>query len=184
MANRALTDQATGLDQQIAAVNVRLDRAPPVAASDPQASTFSTLTGLSVDTSAALYAFLFSIALELSAMFAMMVAYSTPKAEPEVQMERSTLPENVIELRPADTTPPVISLIEFAAGALKRVTGAAIEFDEFYLAYREHCAAKKGRPLPPTEAAEQTNQLCRECDITIQRRGKKRFLTGVQLSVA
>jgi len=32
-----------------------------------------------VDTSAALYAFLFSIALETAAMFAMMVAYSTPK---------------------------------------------------------------------------------------------------------
>lgn len=37
--------------------------------------------------------------------------------------------------------PPVISLIEFAAGALKRQSGAAIEFDDFYLAYRERCTA-------------------------------------------
>jgi len=28
--------------------------------------------------------------------------------------------------------PPVISLIEFAAGALKRQSGAAIEFTDFY----------------------------------------------------
>jgi hypothetical protein len=183
MANRALTDQAAALDQQIAAVNARLDRAPAVTATDPQASTFSTLTGLSIDTSAALYAFLFSIALELAAMFAMMVAYSTPKVEAKPQQVEP-------EIQPAaprlvvSNTPPVISLIEFAAGALKRQTGAAIEWNDFYLAYREHCTAKKGHALPPAEAAEQTSKLCRECDITIQRRGKKRFLAGVQLSVA
>jgi hypothetical protein len=41
--------------------------------------------------------------------------------------------------------PPVISLIEFAAGALKRQSGAAIEFDDFYLAYRERCTAENAR---------------------------------------
>jgi len=40
--------------------------------------------------------------------------------------------------------PPVICLIEFAAGALKRQSGAAIEFDEF-LAYREPCTATNVR---------------------------------------
>src|SRR5262245_22192728 len=48
--------------------------------------------------------------------------------------------------------PPAISLIEFAAGALKRQSGAAIEFDNFYLAYREHCTAKNARALAPAEA--------------------------------
>jgi hypothetical protein len=41
--------------------------------------------------------------------------------------------------------PPIISLIEFAAGALKRQSGAAIEFDDFYLAYRERCTAENAR---------------------------------------
>ena len=77
--NKSLTDQAAKLDREIAAVTAKLDRAPAIVAADPQASTFSQLTGFSVDTSAALYAFLFSIALETAAMFAMMVAYSSPQ---------------------------------------------------------------------------------------------------------
>jgi hypothetical protein len=77
--NKAMTEQAARLDGQIATVNGRLDKAPAVVTADPQASTFSQLTGISVDTSAALYAFMFSIALETAAMFAMMVAYSSPE---------------------------------------------------------------------------------------------------------
>jgi len=38
-----------------------------------------------------------------------------------------------------------MSLIEFAVGALKRQSGAAIEFDDFYLAYRERCTAENAR---------------------------------------
>jgi hypothetical protein len=68
---------------------------------DPQASTFSQLTGFSVDTSAALYAFLFSIALETAAMFAMMVAYSSPKVAPvKVEIEKPE-PEIKIERCPS-----------------------------------------------------------------------------------
>jgi glycine cleavage system H lipoate-binding protein len=52
--NKAMTDQAARLDGQIAAVNARLDKAPAVVTADPQASTFSQLTGFSVDTSAAM----------------------------------------------------------------------------------------------------------------------------------
>jgi hypothetical protein len=96
--NKSLTDQAAKLDREIAAVSAKLDRAPAIVAADPQASTFAQLTGFSVDTSAALYAFLFSIALETAAMFAMMVAYRSPKTTstaPEVTPANSeiALPE-------------------------------------------------------------------------------------------
>jgi hypothetical protein len=62
-----------------------------------------------------------------------------------------------------------MSLIEFAVGALKRQSGAAIEFDDFYLSYRERCTAKNARALAPAEAVAQSNELCREmrhCDPT------------------
>ena len=108
-------------------------------------------------------------------MFAMMVAFSAPRLRPPI----AEAPRLVV-----NNYPPVISLIEFAAGALKRQSGAAIEFDDFYLAYREHCTAKNARALAPAEAVAQTNELCRECGITIQRKGRKRFLADVQLSVA
>jgi hypothetical protein len=120
--NKAMTDQAARLDGQIATVNARLDKAPAVVTADPQASTFSQLTGFSVDTSAVLYAFLFSIALETAAMFAMMVAYSSPKvpissppiATPtEIEVEEPSHPRPVPRL--VTSNPPAMSVIEFAA---------------------------------------------------------------------
>jgi hypothetical protein len=188
--NKSLTDQAAKLDGQIAALSAKLDNAPPVKAADPQASTFSQLTGFSVDTSAALYAFLFSIALETAAMFAMMVAYSTPKPAMAAVVAVQPKPAAVVEEKPSNvvalvsSNPPAVSLIEFAAGALTREAGANIEFDDFYLAYWQHCKAIDGRAVAPSEAVEQTNQLCAECGIGIQRRGKKRFLVGVRLKSA
>jgi hypothetical protein len=77
-----------------------------------------------------------------------------------------------------------VSIIEYAAGALTREPGAELEFDDFYLAYWQHCKSIDGRALAPTEAVEQTNNLCAECGIAIQRRGKKRFLVGVRLKSA
>lgn len=192
--NKSLTDQAARLDREIATVSAKLDRAPAITKADPQASTFSQLTGLSVDTSAALYAFLFSIALETAAMFAMMVAYSSPRTAriAEIPANDFAAPPASTEIEPparpvprlVASNPPAVSIIEFAAGALERDTSAELEFDEFYLAYWQHCKAIDGRALSPTEAVEQTNKLCRECRIAIQGRGKKRFLVGVRLKGA
>jgi hypothetical protein len=95
--NKSLTEAAK-LDREIAAVTAKLDRAPAIVAADPQASTFSQLTGFSVDTSAALYAFLFSIALETAAMFAMMVAYSDPKTVPRPVGEAPAPSESAADL--------------------------------------------------------------------------------------
>ena len=111
----------------------------------------------------------------------------------EAAKERKRAHPRAYRAKPAIAKPPrlvvnnyqlVISLFVFAAGALKRQSGAAIEFEDFYLAYREHCTAKSARALAPAEAVAQTNELCRECGITIQRKGRKRFLADVQLSVA
>jgi hypothetical protein len=59
-----------------------------------------------------------------------------------------------------------------------------IEFDDFYLAYWQHCKEIDARAVAPTEAVQQTNKLCAECGIRIQRRGKKRYLVGVRLKSA
>ena len=88
-------------------------------------------------------------------------------------------PSNVVAL--VTSNPPAVSIIEFAASALTRKPGAMVEFDDFYLAYWEHCETIGGRAVAPAEAVEQTNKLCAECGIRIQRRGKKRFLAGVRL---
>jgi hypothetical protein len=140
-----------------------------------------------VDTSAALYAFLFSIALE-TAMSAMMVAYSSPKV-PIPNPPIAVPPElEVVEPRAVPrlvaSNPPAVSVIEFSAGALERAPGAELEFDDFYLAYWEHCKAFDGRAVSPSEPVEQTNKLYHERAIPIQRHGKKRFLVAVRIKTA
>jgi hypothetical protein len=84
LANRAQTEKAAKLDADVATVRARLDQAAPSVESDPQASTFSQLIGVTVATSAALNAFWLSLAFELGAMLAMLIAYSNtvPAAAP------------------------------------------------------------------------------------------------------
>jgi hypothetical protein len=67
-------------------------------------------------------------------------------------------------------------------GAVPRLVASnpsAVSVIEFSAAYWEHC-----RAVSPSEAVEQTNKLCDECAIPIQRRGKKRFLVGVRIKTA
>jgi hypothetical protein len=82
------------------------------------------------------------------------------------------------------SNPPAVSIIQFADGALTRKPGAMLEFDDFYLGYWQHCNTIDGRAVAPTDAVQQTNKLCAECSIRIQRRGKKRYLVGVRLKSA
>ena len=77
-----------------------------------------------------------------------------------------------------------MSIIKFAASALVRESGAKVEFDEFYLDYWQHCKAINGRAMTPTEAVEQTNRLCKECNIQVGQHGKKRYLVGVRLKTS
>jgi len=90
-------------------------------------------------------------------MFAMMVAYSTPKTAPAKQAipPADEEPAKITEVaRPVPrlvaSNPPAVSIIEFAAGTLERARGAEVEFDEFYLAYWDRCKALDGRTISPT----------------------------------
>ncbi len=74
----SLAQKITKLDADIAATEDRIKSAPPEISSDPQASAFSALTGLSVEVSAALYALCASIALELAAGVMMLMAHAPP----------------------------------------------------------------------------------------------------------
>jgi len=79
---KAATDKVAKLDGEAAAIRARLGKSQPVIERDPQASSFSQLTGISVATTAALNAFWLSLAFELGAMFAMMLAYSNATTMP------------------------------------------------------------------------------------------------------
>jgi hypothetical protein len=77
-----------------------------------------------------------------------------------------------------------MSLIEFATDALKRQSGAAIEFDDFYLSYLRDCTAKH---CAHSRLLKRSNRLtsCAVNDAASRSNGKaETVLGGVQLSVA
>ena len=102
-------------------------------------------------------------------MFAMMVAYSAPRLRPPIAEPPRLVVNNY---------PPVISLIEFAAGAWKRQSRAAIEFDDFYW----HTAST----APPRMRAHwrRLKRSRRPMSYAVNAALRKRFLADVQLSVA
>lgn len=190
--NKALTDQAAKLDTEIMRLSAMLDNAPAVKVADPQASTFSQLTGIPVDTSAALYAVTFSLALELGAALAMMMAYNSPKAvasQAQPPLQPPAPRQELIEPERASpqlviSNPAPVSIIKFVGTTLTREEGAEIEFDELYMAYWQYCKQLNGRPIDPRAAVEMVNEFCAECDIPIEARGALRYLIGVKLKDA
>jgi len=103
-------------------------------------------------------------------------------SEPPKVVEIEPKPSNVVTL--VTNNAPSVSVIEFATNNLTRKPDSMLEFDDFYLAYWQHWKEVDGRAVAPTEAVHQTNKLCVECGIRIQRRGKKRYLVGVGVKSA
>jgi hypothetical protein len=186
--NKARTDQAAKLDSEIAKVTDKLDTAPPVVGADPQASTFSQLTGFSVDTSAALYAFLFSIALETAAMFAMMVAYSTPstarREEPEADASATIAAPMPSTPRLVSDQPKAGSVPEIMANILTPAKRRRVELGEVFGDYAAECQRMGARVLTPEQFTDPAERFCRECGIRTLVVGDKIFLLDVALITA
>jgi hypothetical protein len=196
LASKALTDQAARLDAEIIRVSAKLDRAPPVVTADPQASTFSQLTGFSVDTSAALYAFLFSIALETAAMFAMLVAYSSSKTSPArptqgmaPAAEKIEAPESIQVALPARPAPrlvsdqkPALSVTDYVGERITACNGGKVAFRDVYLDY-EAVAQRQGRPaLTPEQFTASPAKLCEGTSVFAREVRGVVFLLNVRLA--
>ena len=191
LAAKAATDKAAKLDGEAAAIRARLGKSQPVIERDPQASAFSQLTGISVATSAALNAFWLSLAFELGAMFAMMLAYSNATATPfehaaVVAVERPTgLPE------PTATVPAIAAparettgdVRRFMLACLPRATDKEATWGAIFARYQRWCAGQS----PPAMAhdlnafSEQFGAACDHAGIRTQKRGSKVYCLGVQL---
>jgi hypothetical protein len=204
LADKAMTERAERLEAQIQRLRTRLDTGDAVRNVNPQGAVFAKLFRLpdsEADTAATWQQFAMSVVVDLLIM-ACFIAHevmgwekrASPATSPATELKASapalevnepaalTRPANVVKL--VSSNPPAVSVIEFAANALVRKPGTMLEFDDFYLAYWQHCKAIDGRAVAPTEAVQQTNTLCAECGIRIQRRGKKRYLVGVRLKSA
>lgn len=169
LGDHAATERAARLDEQLATLRSQLDAAEPVAATlDPQASAFSQLTGLPVDTAAALYAFAFSVALELAAMLAMLVAHSYPVAPVPV-------PGRLVSVAVR------ADVARFMIARVSRSPDSATEARQIYLAFVEWCHGEGLAPMDPLAFAGDLKALCERGRIAISHDGERAWCQGVAL---
>jgi hypothetical protein len=188
---KAATDKAAKLDGEAAAIRARLGNSQPVIERDPQASAFSQLTGISVATSAALNAFWLSLAFELGAMFAMMLAYSNATATP-VEHAAVVAVEQPAGLKgPAAAVPAIAAparetmgdVRRFMLACLPRAADKEATWGAIYARYQRWCADQS----PPAVVhdlkafGELFGAACECAGIRTQKRGTKLYCVGVQL---
>lgn len=156
LANKALTDKATKRDADAAAVRARLNETDPAIDGDPQASTFSQLTGITVATSAALNAFWLSLAFEIGAMLAMLVAYSKSVTMVEAA-PTETMPAEVVAIGSARRSGDVD---RFAVARLHPVEGAVSAIADLYDQYRVWATAQQLRAVSRIKFAQALAGIC------------------------
>ncbi len=169
LGNRASTEAAEKLDTETSKLRARIDKVPAVVVIDPQASAFSQLTGIPVDTSAAIYAFSFAVALELAAMLAMLVAKSS--LAPVKPAAPALVPS-------ADTA----SVVQFMMQHLPRSEGSRVEARAVYSRFLIWCSDQKLRPLAPDVFADAFRTLCERGRINVRYEDKKAICEGVRLN--
>lgn len=186
LGNRAATDRAQQTDQQIAALRTRLDGAKAAVAVDPQASSFAQLTGLAVDTAAALYAFLFSVALELAAMFALLVAHSRAVAAISgvAATQEPAAPPVTLPAPPEGSARATRATVaRFMMACLPRHDGSKVEASAVYRRFVVWCEEQTPaiEPMAPVDFARDFRALCERGQITVRHDGVRAWCEGVRL---
>lgn len=187
LANHAATEQAKRLDDQIATLSTRLDGAKAAVVIDPQASAFAQLTGFNVDTAAAVYAFMFAVALELAAMFALLVAHSRPVEASHIITASRLEVASHDPMLPAPEPPSVVadkaSIMRFMLACLSRDQGSHVEARQVYFRFVQWCGEQSPplAPLDPVAFAEAFKDLCQRGKIAVRHDGRRAYCDDVRL---
>lgn len=200
LSNRAVTAQAEKLDGELATVRQRLARGPGTTDVDPQASAFSQLTGVSVDTAIALNAFWLSLAFELGAMFTMLIAYSHTAPSPPVQQPTPEPVQDQRNLSEATENRRVrtiggVELIKpprplatgdvrrFMLACLPRARGQEVTWGATYARYQRWCSEQSPAlaPLTLTAFGAEFKAACDRAKVRTRQKGSKLYCLDVQL---
>ena len=187
LANAAATESAAKLDREIASVRARLDALPAAVEADPQASAFSALTGIPTGTAAALYAFWISLAFELGAMFALLIAYSGQPPPEVMKTYRVRVEEALSPARRFQAThlhaiaPPAKGqtgsedVARFMTACLPRAKGQKAEAEAIYQRFRNWCDDEGLEAMKPLEFAQAFKRCCERGSIRVRNDGDKGF---------
>lgn len=207
-AELATSQQAAKLDGDISTINERLAHAPAEIEPDPQAAATSALTGWSVEASAALYAILVSIALEIFGMAAMMAAHAE---RPNKAAEKGADPQEPESpflahkpSRKADLPPPIRrkeitpiqptnvvalpkpgvygSVKKFVLACVHPAPGERVQVRALYDRYREWCRAGGVPASDLTRFLDEIEALARKTGLSIEPVEGQVYALDVRLS--
>jgi hypothetical protein len=160
----ATAEEAGRLDANLANLRTKDGHAPASIEVDPQASAFSQLTGLSVDTAIALNALWLSLAVEIGAMFTMLIAYSQP-AEVPIAPARAPIAEasepEILMPTPmlAHSEPADVLVKRFVLQCLPRAKGEEVTGRAVYARFERWCSDQDVAPLSAREFAEEFSAI-------------------------
>jgi hypothetical protein len=178
----ATAEAGERLDKEIATVRARLDKAPAVRSTDPQAATIARLFGVTQDDAAAWHYLFLAIVLELcvaGSMIGVELTKGAPAAAAESVIDKHT------EGTPAEPTVvpinkarPIGDVAKFAVTCLRPTAGASVAIPDLYPHYQAWSDQQNFRAVSAGKFDEQFAGLC---DLSgFKRLGKK--CLGLQLA--
>jgi hypothetical protein len=189
LASKVLTDTATRLEGEAAAIRARLNKAPPVQSVDPLADAISKLVDLPAEIAAAWQKASAVIVVELLIAFALVgfeLLGSDGRevvAKPDEQKEPANA-GNVVAMSPRQKHTDLIG--RFMLKRLTRAAGEEVALTTVYSDLCRWCASQAPTIVPPDVATfgREFGTLCKRAGIRAVPRGKAIFCVDVKLADA
>jgi hypothetical protein len=192
LANKALTDKATKLDNNVATIRARLDKAPPVQSVDPLADAIGKLVHLPSEVAAAWQKASVVVVVELLIACAL-VAFELLGNEPDAprKIETAAAPQerrdNVLPM-----VPPKASIASdehvarFMLDCLPRSIGDEVTWVDAFERYQRWCGEQTPRitPLNPEMFGRELKALCKRAGIRTRAKGRDVYCVNVKLDEA
>lgn len=159
----ATAEAAARVDNEIVILRARLDKAPAVRSTDPQAATLARLFGVTQDDAAAWHYLFLAIVLELCVAGSMIGVELTKDAR-AVKVDQEPKINPVVAAKsivvPIKKGRPAGDVAKFAVACLRPAAGASIAIPDQYPRYQAWCEQQGFRAVGANKFEEQFAALC------------------------
>jgi hypothetical protein len=201
LANKALTDRATKLDQDAETVRAKLGKAPPVEKANPLGETLELLLGAAAAALTAWQQAVVAAVFELCLVGVMVIfellgqaaggrVANQAKDDPEDRApDRRPTPAQVVRQPIASPpgrsrsklAPTLASVKAFIAERVSPADGERVEIKALVQEYRAWCAAKGSGPVDLERFLEEVETVCRKVGIEIVNDAQRVFCLNVKI---
>ena len=201
LANKALTDRATKLDQDAETVRAKLGKAPLVEKPNPLGETLELLLGAAAAALTAWQQAVVAAVFELCLVGVMVIyellgqdaggrATAQDKADPaDRQPDREPIPAQAVAKPSASSTgrsrpkpaPALASVKAFIGERVSPAEGERVEMKALVQEYRAWCAGKGSGPVDLESFLEEVEKVCRKVGIEIVNDAQRVFCLNVRI---